>query len=111
MKGFIATDCAVPLTCIRETCWSPSSAQERGWLTSLQGAVRGLADLPAGCSKRAGWTPCSAQEDGCGLYQGHNYVSYLILVCLICIESPLTSVVLFACFVYVYKYFIICIKN
>ena len=43
LQGFIATDFTVPLTCIREACWPPSSAQERGWLAFLQGAGGGLA--------------------------------------------------------------------
>ena len=52
LRGFIATDFTVALTCIREACWPPISAQERSWLASLQGAERGR------------WPSCRVQEEG-----------------------------------------------
>ena len=51
LRGFVATDFTVPLTCIREACWPPISVQEKSWLASLQGAERGLLAFLQGAGR------------------------------------------------------------
>ena len=57
LQGIIATDFTVPLTFIRKACWLPISAQERSWLASLQGAVRGLLAFLQGAGRRLAGLP------------------------------------------------------